>query len=290
MDEASLSPYEAFQILMARLREASELGWLSATFTAKGLTHWTYDVFGKAVNGEFTVKARTEDNPFLSQEFIDEVKRRYVGLQARQELEGEFIATQGAEWPPEYFPQSIWFSDFPTDVVLSGLALDPSMGKGERAKGCYSAFVYGALDKRGCLWLEAWMSQAWDASQLVDRMYELTGERQPTACSVETNGGQEFLAKLIIETSRQKGRSLPLFGICNTENKEVRIRAGIGPRLARSEFRFRDTPGTRLLVSQLRDFPVGEFVDGPDALEQLGNLLLHLMQGRRSGGNFEAIR
>ncbi|HJZ58879.1 MAG TPA: hypothetical protein VKE74_28305 [Gemmataceae bacterium] len=36
---------------------------------------------------------------------------------------------------------------------------------------------------------------------------------------------------------------------------------------ARSQIRFRNTRGTRLLVDQLRDFPHGAFDDGPDALD-----------------------
>src|SRR5262249_26029280 len=151
---------------------------------------------------------------------------------------------------------SIWFDEYPADMIVSGLSLDPSMGVGERKKGCYAAFLYGGLDKRGVCWVEAWMSQSWDANALVGKMYEIEAIRKPTGCSLETNSAQEFLAKLILAAGKTTGRGLNLFGIWNTVEKEARIRAGVGPRLARSEFRFRDTPSTRLLVSQLRDFPV----------------------------------
>jgi hypothetical protein len=291
-ESAKMPPTAWYESLRATLSDT--LGWAIFIGTPKG-HNWFWDLYQHA--------GRTPDwnrwqqptsvNPIIpAQELIDAQRDapRYFG----QEYLAQFIETEGAEWPATYFPESLWFSDFPNpgDVVLSGLALDPSMGKGERAKGCYAAFVYGALDKRACLWVEAWLSQSWDANQLVDRMYDLAGERNPTGASVETNGGQEFLGKLIIEAGKGKGRSLPLFGIRNMENKEARIRAGVGPRLARSEFRFRDTPGTRLLVNQLRDFPVGEFVDGPDALEQLCKLLLHIMHGRKrpAGGNVETMR
>jgi hypothetical protein len=50
-------------------------------------------------------------------------------------------------------------------------------------------------------------------------------------------------------------------------NKEVRIRR-LGTYLAQRLFRFkRRSPGTALLVQQLQDFPVGDYDDGPDALE-----------------------
>src|SRR5262245_9997606 len=45
MDEASLMAVEAFTILIGRLREGGEQGWLSATFTPKGLSHWTFETF-----------------------------------------------------------------------------------------------------------------------------------------------------------------------------------------------------------------------------------------------------
>src|SRR5262249_45088933 len=137
---------------------------------------------------------------------------------------------------------------------------------------------------------EAWMSQSWDANQLVDKAYEIEALRKPTAVSLETNAGQEFLGKLMLAAAKVKGRSLPLYGVYNVENKEARIRAGVGPRLARGELRFRDTPSTRLLVSQLRDFPVGEYVDGPDALEQMQNLLLSIMQGKKGSGTAQAVK
>ena len=52
----------------------------------------------------------------------------------------------------------------------------------------------------------------------------------------------------------------------NTKNKAVRVRR-LGIYLGRSRIRFRATPGTRMLVEQLREFPLGDFDDGPDALE-----------------------
>src|SRR5262245_44720572 len=46
LDEASLMHEDAWNVALGSLREAGEAGWLTATFTPKGLTHWTYQVFG----------------------------------------------------------------------------------------------------------------------------------------------------------------------------------------------------------------------------------------------------
>src|SRR5262249_62382638 len=48
LDEASLMLPDAFKICIAALREGGQQGWLTATFTPKGLAHWTYDTFGTA--------------------------------------------------------------------------------------------------------------------------------------------------------------------------------------------------------------------------------------------------
>ncbi|MFX4846510.1 phage terminase large subunit, partial [Acinetobacter baumannii] len=65
LDEASLMEREAFDICIASLREAGEQGWLSATFTPRGLTHWTYDLFGRGGRPDVELfTSRTRDNPF----------------------------------------------------------------------------------------------------------------------------------------------------------------------------------------------------------------------------------
>ncbi len=55
--------------------------------------------------------------------------------------------------------------------------------------------------------------------------------------------------------------------INNEMNKRVRIRR-LGPLLAARRVKMKsDCPSTRLLVDQLRQFPISEHDDGPDALE-----------------------
>lgn len=64
--------------------------------------------------------------------------------------------------------------------------------------------------------------------------------------------------------------------IDNTVNKQVRIRR-LGPWLAMHKIKFRsNSPGAKLLVQQLKDFPVGDHDDGPDALEMAVRLAIEL--------------
>jgi predicted phage terminase large subunit-like protein len=73
-----------------------------------------------------------------------------------------------------------------------------------------------------------------------------------------------------------------MYGLNNQVNKQVRIRR-LGTYLSQRKLRFKArSGGTALLVEQLRDFPVGEHDDGPDALEMALRLMIHLWNGKNS--------
>src|SRR5262249_25567446 len=93
---------------------------------------------------------------------------------------------------------------------------------------------------------------------------------------VETNGFQELVAAAFLRVATERGLIVPLYAVNNTEPKVTRIRS-LGPYFAQRRFRVRNSPGGRLLVKQLREFPTGQNDDGPDALkmaEQLADFLL----------------
>lgn len=103
LDEASLMDRAAYEVVIAALREDGEQGWLSATFTPKGKTHWTYEVFGTGRQDTALFRARTKDNPFLPASFYDAVRGQYPGQLSAQELEGEFVDIEGALAKREWF-------------------------------------------------------------------------------------------------------------------------------------------------------------------------------------------
>lgn len=291
LDEASLMHKDAYLISIAALREGGEQGWLSATFTPKGLGHWTYEVFGQAKPDTAIFHAPTRANPFLPPDFHHRLEVQYGerGLRAQQELDGRFVNVEGAEWPPEYFSDDLWFRDFPVEgVVASAMALDPSKGKDatrhkEGREPDYSAFVWGCVDKSGRVWLDADLDNVRDTTRIVQDGIGLFRLYRPSAVVIEINVFQELLAGEFLRVARETNLpSLPLYGINNTEQKEVRIRT-IGPYLAKRELRFRDTPGCRKLVQQMRDFPAGEYDDGPDALSMCLRMLLYLIAGPQAG-------
>lgn len=111
MDEASLSKQDAFDILVGRLREGGELGWLSATYTPKGKVHWSYKTFATGQPDTFLVHARSDENPFLPPTFVHKVRARYTAQQARQELGGEFIEGGGGLYCPSLWPRYTFTGD-----------------------------------------------------------------------------------------------------------------------------------------------------------------------------------
>lgn len=291
LDEASLMEEDAYRVAIGALREAGEQGWLSATFTPKGIYHWTHDVFAKGNPDTALFRSHTRDNPFNPPGFADTLGRQYSPMWARQELGAEFLEIEGAEWPGEWFGEELWFKDWPHDsIVLRVVALDPSKGKRKEegaGGGDDSAFALLARDRSGTLWVEGDLDNlrpttriVTDGIALAARFERETGGRLD-GFGCETDQFQELLADLFVRESRAAGIMVPLYKMTTGGTpKEVRIRR-LTPYLSQKQFRFRDTPGTRRLVRQLQEFPVGEHDDGPDALEYALRLAVHLWNGKR---------
>lgn len=279
LDEASLMHQDTYDICIASLREKGEAGWLSATFTPKGVGHWTYQVFATDKPNTSLIRSPTASNCFLDDAFIDAIKSQYSDRTALQELEGEFVDTEGAEWPASHFGDHIWFSEWPKCVIKT-IALDPSKGSGAK-HGDFSAFAVLGRGTDGILYCEAFMDRI-NSEQIVDMTIELQRRFQADNVVIETNQFQELLATQIVTKSRQADIALPVTQVINSVNKEVRIRR-LGPYLANRGIRFKaESKGTKLLVDQLRDFPVAQHDDGPDSLEMALRAMIELWNGKNT--------
>lgn len=176
------------------------------------------------------------------------------------------INPEQCEWPDEYFGPHLWFEEWPKRLRIKTLALDPSKGSDARV-GDYSAYVMLGIDEKGVLYVDADLAKR-PTPQLVADGVELYRQFQPDAFGVETNQFQELLADQFTEEfSRQHVVAARPYGIENHVAKRVRIRR-LGPYLSTRRLRFKDhSPSAKLLVEQLKTFPVGDHDDGPDALE-----------------------
>jgi predicted phage terminase large subunit-like protein len=182
------------------------------------------------------------------------------------------------EWPEDYFDDSIWFNDWPARLDVRVIALDPSKGADARL-GDYAAFVLLGIAPDGRIYVEADVKRR-PTPEIVAQGVALCRRFRPDALGVESNQFQQLLADQFAEVfCRQKARKTPIYGIHNVVNKRVRIRS-LAPYLSEGKLRFHArSDGTHLLVEQLRDFPVADFDDGPDALEMAIRLADHLISG-----------
>jgi len=183
------------------------------------------------------------------------------------------------EWPEDYFDETIWFDDWPAGLVARTMALDPSKGRDDR-RGDYSALVLLGVDREGVLYVEADLARR-PTPQIVAEGVELFRRFGPDVLGIEANQFQDLLAGEFESEFRRQGiltgRPVP---IENRVNKRVRIRR-LGPYLSGHRLKFKNgSPGTRLLVEQLKTFPVGDHDDGPDALEMAVRLAAELLRSR----------
>jgi predicted phage terminase large subunit-like protein len=114
---------------------------------------------------------------------------------------------------------------------------------------------------------------------------------RPHAFGLEANQYQDLLAGEFEQAFAREN----LFGVRpwlveNKVNKLVRIRR-LSPLLAAGRLRFkRASPGTQTLINQLKDFPVGDHDDGPDALEMALRLAHELLQEPAGDGLGNRLR
>ena len=196
-----------------------------------------------------------------------------------REKQGMPLNPELCEWPEDYFAgEDLWFTHWPERLLVRTLAVDPSKGRDAR-RGDYSALVRLGIDAAGLVYVEADLARR-PTPEIVVAACDGLEEFRPDALGVEANHFQELIGDELVREAQRRGRhDFAPWTLTNTAPKPVRIRR-LGPLLARRRIRFLlGSPGTRLLVNQLRDFPCGDHDDGPDALEMAYRLAQELLQG-----------
>ncbi|HEV3417440.1 MAG TPA: hypothetical protein VG056_11520, partial [Pirellulales bacterium] len=184
------------------------------------------------------------------------------------------------EWPEEYFGDWLWFDEWPSDVQVKTVALDPSKGQ-DSGRGDFSAFAMLAVDRHGMLFLEADLARR-PTPRIVSDGVELCRQFKPDVFGIEMNQFQDLLAgEFATEFARQRLYGVAPWGIENQINKQTRIRR-LGPLLSKRRLKFKShSPSTRMLVEQLKEFPVADHDDGPDAAEMAIRLAADWLADRR---------
>lgn len=224
----------------------------------------------------------TSDNRLIDSREIDAALLDLGQASFDQEYRAQFVDIRGAEFSGLYFQTpDFWFDQWPSDqqIRYRAIGLDPSKGKSDKSD--FSAFVLLALTHDGQIYVDAEIERL-DVRMIAEKAYDLCRLFQPRGLIVETNQFQELLRCNIEDLAKQRNCRLPIFGRTHNENKRTRIRRTLTPFLSRGELHFKaDSRGAKLLVSQLKDFPVGAYDDGPDALEMGISLLSDFVSGRR---------
>ncbi len=183
------------------------------------------------------------------------------------------------EWAESYFDETLGFDDWPANLAVRTMALDPSKG-GDARHGDYSALVLLGVDRQGMIYVEADLARR-PTPQIVADGTEWFRQFRPDVFGVESNQFQDLLADQFEAEFRRQGilGARPT-AIENHAAKQVRIRR-LGPYLSTRRLRFKaNSPGTKLLIEQLQEFPIGDHDDGPDALEMALRLAAEVLQGR----------
>ena len=169
--------------------------------------------------------------------------------------------------PPEKWPQ-----EFDLRVVC----VDASKGKSDK-QGDYSAIVFLGIGKDRLLYVDALLDRI-ALDQIVRKTVVFCDEKKPDLVGIEAEQFQELL---VHEFRRQCGEKFDdaVADVRDDDRgvaKIARIRR-LSQYVINRELRFKaDSPGCRLLVDQLMDFPLGEHDDGPDALEMCVRLALEV--------------
>lgn len=184
------------------------------------------------------------------------------------------------EWPEEYL-NGIMTPGMPTNNIrLRVLALDPSKSK-KSTTGDFAAFTYLVLTTEGHVHVQSWFYRA-PADQVVSEAVALLDQLRPHAFIYESTMMQELFGKWILERCNQRGIPCPIWEFSTQEEKNVRIRMALTPLLGQRRLHLdANSPGNRLLLSQIREFPTGNHDDGPDSLTMGTYLLNQLLAGKK---------
>ena len=187
-------------------------------------------------------------------------------------------AAEFCEWPASYW-ENIFYQKLPTFTPRLRLkVLDASMGS-DRKMGAFSALLYGLVDGSGTLWIDEARMMRTTLESVQDNAVSMP---PADGFGIQVNKGQFPMLEGIC---RKRSHGGNIWAFDNEERRELRIRMGLSPLLAKGKIRIRESDGGKILAGQLRDFPLGSHADGPAALALMVQLWTDLQNSRPSGGD-----
>lgn len=272
VDEAAFVSVDAWQNSL-RPALSDRNGWAMLATTPNGY-NWIYDLFEDVPQREHWQRWQrpTADNPLVSADELEDLKRQIGPRSFAQEHEAQFMSIAGAMWPAEYF-QTIYAETWPDAFEIGVVAVDPSLGQTETAD--YSSICFLGVSG-GKLWCDADIQRR-TPSEIIADVWRMNDRYTPHCVAIESNGFQNVLRPLSDAYCQINGRPpLPIVPINNTAkegSKSQRI-SRLDPYLANGSLKIRRHDSGRLLVEQMMMFPLkGHHDDGPDSLEMAIRML-----------------
>jgi hypothetical protein len=207
-------------------------------------------------------------------------KRAEIGEGAFDtEYQGVPTSPAGTLWPASYFDwDGFWFADWPQQLILRVIALDPS--RGESDKSDWQAHAMAGLTADGTIWLDCDVQRE-PPTAMLERTIRLARDWCPVNSVVfESNATMGLLAPMIEAVVREFKIILPWECLNNVANKDIRIQRA-DPYLRRRQIRVRRTRGGMELVQQWRDHPLATHDDAADAVGTALEKLQILAGGQR---------
>lgn len=193
------------------------------------------------------------------------------------------------EFPGSYFGEHIWVDRIPEGIAAGVVALDPSKGKNAK-RGDYQAAVYCGY-AGNTLYVDAAIERV-PIGSAVNNTLALAFRYGARLVAFESNNFQEEAVGPVFDqrlaTNRLHG--IRVVTVLHNQSKEGRIQS-LDPYLRNGAIRFVRSPGTKILVQQLQEFPMAAHDDGPDALEMaIAYCLAQLQQPSASNPVQEILR
>lgn len=304
LDEASQISREAYTTLLPCLREGEfgeigQMGFQFATFTPRGTSHWTYDVFAKKdpVTNQlpphkFLVKASSKENPFLPPEYYDLMLAEIGPTLAPQELDAEFTDTIGSIFKYRWFcywrrdREYFWIIDSrgmerSVDPKKCNIFLMVDLASSLKQTADCTAIGVFMDDRHGNLLMVDLVMERMEAPDISRVIWQKFTQWGASFVGIESVAGQQ----LFIQTERDKG--LPVQAMLRRRGEDklgraipatVRMEAG-QIFFPHENERAKWFPA---LKDQVLQFPLGEFDDGVDVLSDAAGWMATLYRGAGS--------
>jgi predicted phage terminase large subunit-like protein len=176
--------------------------------------------------------------------------------------------------PDDCLFQEAWFQFWEEDEVpaLKGVAhygaVDPSMGK--KSKKHDPSAIMGGRMKDGIIYLDIADIEKRHPDKIIDDILLYHEKDKFTAFGVESIQFQEFFANTLEKEAHKRNLTLSVVELTPNTDKTLRIQT-LQPWIKNGWIRFKKSH--RALLEQLKYYPMADHDDGPDALEQLKEII-----------------